>query len=272
MSDTMMLRIGIVIAGVLLMAAIYIFGRPGKPQQGRKRSGERAAGLRNDPSLAQAIEDARARPHVRSGHDGAHGGGMHPVGAQHDGMHHDGMHHDGDEDPPTQVGEPLVPGGVAQEVGRREREEFDKIVTLYVAARAGRSLHGPDIVVAAEKAGLSYGYMQIFHRLVEGRPLDGPIFSVANIKKPGSFDMADIHRVETPAIAFFLTLPAPIAALDAWEKMLPTAQRMAELLDGLVLDESRNELSRQRIAHIRDDLRAYDRMHEAQPIGKNTKW
>jgi len=264
MSDTMMLRIGIVIAGVLLMAAIYIFGRPGKPQQGRKRSGEsaRPAGQRGDPGLAQAIEDARARPHARNGHDGAHGGGM----------HHDGMHHDADADPPDPVAEPLVPGGVAQEVGRREREEFDKIVTLYVAARAGRSLHGPDIVVAAEKAGLSYGYMQIFHRLVEGRPLDGPIFSVANIKKPGSFDMADIHHVETPAIAFFLTLPAPIAALDAWEKMLPTAQRMAELLDGLVLDESRNELSRQRIAHIRDDLRAYDRMHEAQPIGKNTKW
>lgn len=252
MSDTMMLRIGIVIAGVLLMAAIYIFGRPGKPQQGRKRGGEgtRAVRPRSDPALAQAIEDARTRPLAE------HGG--------------DAPHHDDDLAAP--VSEPLVPGGVAQEVGRREREEFDKIVTLYVAARAGRSLHGPDIVVAAEKAGLSYGYMQIFHRLVEGRPLDGPIFSVANIKKPGSFDMGDIHHVETPAIAFFLTLPAPIAALDAWEKMLPTAQRMAELLDGLVLDESRNELSRQRIAHIRDDLRAYDRMHEAQPIGKNTKW
>lgn len=254
MSDTMMLRIGIVIAGVLLMAAIYIFGRPGKPQQGRKRSGDstRPIGQRSDPGLAQAIEDARARPQAERGYGDAR--------------------HDAHDDPPLPVSEPLVPGGVAQEVGRREREEFDKIVTLYVAARAGRSLHGPDIVVAAEKAGLSYGYMQIFHRLVEGRPLDGPIFSVANIKKPGSFEMADIHNVETPAIAFFLTLPAPIAALDAWEKMLPTAQRMAELLDGLVLDESRNELSRQRIAHIRDDLRAYDRMHEAQPIGKNTKW
>ena len=246
MSDTMMLRIGIVIAGVLLMAAIYFFGRPGKPQQGRKRSGEatRAGAQRSDPSLAQAIEHARAAPYAAQAEDEA----------------------------PAPVAEPIVPGGVAQEVGRREREEFDKIVTLYVAARAGQSLHGPDIVVAAEKAGLSYGYMQIFHRLVEGRPLDGPIFSVANIKKPGSFDMAEIHTLETPAIAFFLTLPAPIAALDAWEKMLPTAQRMAELLDGLVLDESRNELSRQRIAHIRDDLRAYDRMHEAQPIGKNTKW
>jgi cell division protein ZipA len=39
--------------------------------------------------------------------------------------------------------------------------------------------------------------------------------------------------------------------------MLPTAQRMAELLDGVVLDESRNALGRQRIAHIRDELRAW---------------
>ena len=58
--------------------------------------------------------------------------------------------------------------------------------------------------------------------------------------KPGSFDMANIRAMETPAIAFFLTLPAPPTALDAWEKMLPTVQRMAELLDGVVLDDSRN--------------------------------
>jgi cell division protein ZipA len=138
--------------------------------------------------------------------------------------------------------------------------------------RAGQTLRGPDIVVAAEKAGLSYGYMNIFHRLGDGRSEGSPIFSVANIKKPGSFEMHEIQAMETPAIAFFLTLPAPIPALDAWEKMLPTAQRMAELLDGVVLDESRNALGRQRIAHLRDELRAYDRQHEAPPISKNTRW
>ena len=122
------------------------------------------------------------------------------------------------------------------EVGRRDRDEFDKIVTLYVAARAGQTLRGPDIVVAAEKAGLSYGYMNIFHRLGDGRSEGSPIFSVANIKKPGSFEMHEIQAMETPAIAFFLTLPAPIPALDAWEKMLPTAQRMAELVDAEWID------------------------------------
>src|SRR3546814_20257612 len=75
-------------------------------------------------------------------------------------------------------------------------EEFDKIVTLYIAARAGEKLRGPDIVVAAEKAGLTYGYMNVFHRLVEGHPERGPVFSVANIMKPGSFEMAPIQSLE----------------------------------------------------------------------------
>src|SRR5690606_1430396 len=86
-------------------------------------------------------------------------------------------------------------------VGRRSGE-FEKIVTLYIAARAGALLRGPDIVVAAEKTGLTYGHMNVFHRLVEGRPEQGPVFSVANIMKPGSFDMATIQSLETPAIAF----------------------------------------------------------------------
>ncbi len=250
MSDTMMLRIGIVIAGVLLIAAIYFFGRPRKPSQGRKLRDETPS--RSEPRLDSRGYDPRnPDPFASASHaDGDSLIGQGDIGFQ----------------------EPTEPPPSGPEVGKRDREEFDKIITLYVAARADQQLHGPDIIVSAEKAGLSYGYMNIFHRLVDGHPQGGPIFSVANIKKPGSFEMAEIQSMETPAIAFFLTLPAPIPALDAWEKMLPTAQRMAELLDGVVLDESRNALGRQRIAHIRDELRAYDRQHEAPPISKNTKW
>ena len=145
-------------------------------------------------------------------------------------------------------------------------------MTLYVAAKAGQVLRGPDIVVAAEKAGLTYGHMNVFHRLVESHPERGPIFSVANIRKPGSFDMAEIQSLETPAIAFFLTLPAPVSALDAWDAMLPAAQRMAELLDGVVLDEQRNALGRQRIAGLRDEMRAWDREHEAPPVTRSPRW
>ena len=153
-------------------------------------------------------------------------------------------------------------------LGKRPDQDFDKIVSLYVAAKAGHMLRGEDIVVAAEKTGMVFGHLNVFHRLVDGHPERGPVFSMANILQPGSFDMARIRELETPAIAFFLTLPAPMSALDAWEKMLPTVQRMGELLDGVVLDDGRNALGRQRIANIRDELRSYDRQHEAPPLTK----
>ena len=235
--DSTVLRVGIAIAGVLLLVAIYIFGRPRKPGQGR-RVAERVEpgnGERVEPTLGAQLEQELAGE-----------------GAPQSELDLDRAEHN--------------------DLGRRGDASFEKIVTLYVAARAGSALRGSDIVVAAEKAGLTYGHMQIFHRLVEGHPERGPVFSVANIMKPGSFDMATIQELETPAIAFFLTLPAPMTALDAWEKMLPTAQRMAELLDGVVLDEQRNALGRQRIAHIRDELRGYDRQHEAPPLTKPARW
>ena len=245
MTDITLLRIAILVAGIGLLVAIWFFGRPRRAGQGR-RTGPRDTG-RVEPSLGAQIEDELA--------GGAAAAGEATLQSELDLFDR------------TLAGE-----GGGNELGRRETEDFDKIVSLYVAARAGAQLRGPDIVVAAEKAGLVYGHMNVFHRLVEGHPERGPIFSVANILKPGSFDMANIQSLETPAIAFFLTLPAPVPALDAWETMLPTAQRMAELLDGVLLDEQRNALGRQRIAHIRDELRAYDRQHEAPPPIRPGRW
>ena len=47
---------------------------------------------------------------------------------------------------------------------------------------------------------------------------------------------------------------------------------MAELLDGVLLDEQRNALGRQRVAHLRDELRAYDREQEEPPITRSPRW
>jgi cell division protein ZipA len=108
--------------------------------------------------------------------------------------------------------------------------------------------------------------MGIFHRPLDGKKDSGPVFSVANMVKPGHFDMSQIQELATPGVSFFMALPGPLPALDAWDTMLPTAQRLAELLDANVLDEERNALGRQRVAHLRDELRAWDRKQEGQRI------
>jgi cell division protein ZipA len=153
------------------------------------------------------------------------------------------------------------------DLGRRPAQlPVERIVTLFVVAREGEFFNGADLVVAAEKAGLEFGDMGIYHRLVDGKRELGPIFSVANMLKPGNFDLGRLDALRTPGVSFFMTLPAPLPALDAWDTMLPTAQRLAELLDGQVLDEERNALGRQGIAHIRDQLRGWDRDHEGKEI------
>ncbi|GGK04820.1 cell division protein ZipA [Luteimonas terricola] len=251
MSDTWLLRIGILVAGVLLFAAIWYFGTRPRSPQGRRVSAKAASAAREErmePTLGAQLErelgegeEPPAEEAVQSEMDlldGAVGG---------------------------------TAGATVSEYGRRVSDDFDKIVTLYIAARAGNVLRGPDIVVAAEKAGLTYGHLNVFHRLVNGHPERGPVFSVANIRRPGSFEMAEIQSLETPAIAFFLTLPAPVSALDAWDAMLPTAERMAELLDGVLLDEHRNALGRQRISHLREELRTYDREQDV-PITRSPDW
>ena len=249
MSDKDLLRIGILIVGLLLLAAIWFFGRPRKEQQGTRRES------RQSPAMTPEYGSARREPSLD---------GLDPAAADED--------YSGERVSQPELGLGGAAAPAASHLGRRETQDFDKIVSLYVAARAGSVLRGEDVVVAAEKTGMVFGHMSVFHRLLEGHPERGPVFSMASIIKPGSFDMATIRELETPAIAFFLTLPAPVPALDAWEKMLPTVQRMAELLDGVVLDEGRNALGRQRIAHIRDELRGYDRQHEAPPLTKAPRW
>ena len=168
---------------------------------------------------------------------------------------------------PASAPEPAPRPTPRSELGRRPAQlPVERIVSLFVVAREGQLFSGPDLIVAAEKAGLDFGDMGIYHRLIDGKRELGPIFSVANMLKPGNFDLGRLEALRTPGVSFFMTLPAPIPALDAWDAMLPTAQRMAELLDGHVLDEERNALGRQRIAHIRDELRGWDRDHEGQEI------
>ena len=247
LSEANLLRIAIGVAVAVLMVVIWLTGRS-KPEQGTRRDGldaERLAAAfpgaregskRREPTLGEAVAEADGEGPALEAERG------------------------------VAVDDPAPVSPTRSQLGARPDPGFDRIVTLYLAARAGEVLSGSDIVVACEKAGLAYGHMGIFHRLDDNHPERGPVFSLANLVKPGSFDLSRLADIRTPGVSLFMTLPGPLPALDGWETMLPAAQRMAELLDAVLLDEERNALGRQRIAHIREEMRTYDRKREAQNL------
>lgn len=158
------------------------------------------------------------------------------------------------------------PTAKASQIGKRKSESYEKLVMLYLAAKSGQAISGAELVLATEKVGLVYGHHNIYHRLVDGPDAGEPVFSMANVVQPGYFDLANIDTLQTPGVSFFMTLPGPVTAVQAWETMLPVAERMAQLLDGVLLDADRNALGRQRILHIKEELRTFDREKERQNI------
>ena len=154
----------------------------------------------------------------------------------------------------------------ASQVGKRKSENYEKLVMLYLAAKSGQTISGAELVLATEKVGLVYGHHNIYHRLADGPDAGEPVFSMANVVQPGYFDLANIDALQTPGVSFFMTLPGPVTAVQAWDTMLPIAERMAQLLDAVLLDADRNALGRQRILHIKEELRTFDREKERQNI------
>ncbi|MGH8216268.1 MAG: cell division protein ZipA [Rhodanobacteraceae bacterium] len=251
------LRIIIAAIGIVILVGIYFFGRPRRPGQGRRVMLRKAGEQRVEPVLGEAHE----------GHPGD-AGSPSPQQGELDVALQRELDRLGAAVTAGRRGAPAPPTPPEPSAGQRPHEfPVDRIVTLFVVAQEGDVFRGSDIVVAAEKAGLRFGAMHIFHRLVDGRPDAGPVFSMANMIKPGYFNMVRIGELTTPGVTFFITLPGPLAALDAWEAMLPAAQRIAELLGGELLDEDRNALGRQRVAGLREELRAWDRQHEGPLIG-----
>ncbi|ABI56034.1 cell division protein ZipA [Alkalilimnicola ehrlichii MLHE-1] len=155
--------------------------------------------------------------------------------------------------------EPVVELPAGPQVDIEAADLEDKIVAIHVAAPEGHVFVADALVDALQRAGLEYGEHGIFHRHVRTERGPARVFSVANMIKPGWFDLDRAAEDETPGAAFFLQLPGPVDGMAAFDDMLGVARRVADELGGRLLDGRRCDLSRQAMEHIREELREYRR-------------
>ena len=70
--------------------------------------------------------------------------------------------------------------------------------------------------------------------------------------------------MSTPGISFFMSLPGPSNAMQAFDFMLETAQCVVKNLGGELKDERRSVMTAQTIEHCRQRIREYERKRHSR--------
>jgi cell division protein ZipA len=131
-----------------------------------------------------------------------------------------------------------------------------KILAIRVTASAPARFDGAELLAALRSEGLEFGRYEIFHRLHD----DGrPVYSVASLREPGTFDIDAMPTTYYPGVAMFAVLPGPVPAADAFDDMIFSARALATHLNGSLADERGAPLTALRVGKLREEALEFER-------------
>jgi len=130
----------------------------------------------------------------------------------------------------------------------------DQVFMLFVEAPKGVPFRGPILLGALAAAQLEFGDMDIFHRVELDNGQEKILFSVANIREPGTFDLSAMEGFTSEGIVLFMQVPGAVDAVRAFDVMVESSRVLADNLDSRVCDASHSQLTKQAISHMREEV------------------
>lgn len=127
------------------------------------------------------------------------------------------------------------------------------LIQVSVVAPQGKFFNGTDLKQALLENDLLYGDMGIFHRY--NPDLTQTLFSVASLVEPGTFPIDDMESFECPGIILFFQTARVSDPLSTYDDLVNTSQDLAQQLNGIQWDETRQPLGQSKIARIRNLLK-----------------
>jgi cell division protein ZipA len=248
------LRWTLIVCGLVLLAAIYWWGRRDGRQQTENK--EPAAGApKAGPSLLEAEARALTAP------DQVLPSVSEPI--QQVPFESTARVEPTLEDAAfqTEAADALIGATAANEDQASEPAVLpaSKIIALRLVASVPR-FSGAPLRTALEAESLEFGKYQIFHRALP----EGVVFSVASMVEPGSFDLEHMFDEQYPGIVLFTQLPGPLDGATMLNELIACARKLQQSLGGVLQDEYGTPLQPARIEQLRREARDFESAHQAR--------
>ena len=240
------LRWILLIAGIIVVASIYFFGR----------SKQSANNPRQEPALDQPEEDSEELTELSDDWD-------------HDLIDFDKLIADGLQSEVADykasnssfkapIEEPPAPAPTGAQPVKQDASSMlldDELVVLHLLARQGKPFDGETLYSAFSSAGFKKSDNNIFS--CQGN--EGSYLAV-NALKPGTFP-EEAAELETKAIGLILRLSQTKQPLAAFDELLLCARFLQDKLDARLSDGQRSSLTLQTIHYLEEEIKVYQHKH-----------
>ncbi|MCY7293948.1 cell division protein ZipA [Alteromonas sp. a30] len=135
----------------------------------------------------------------------------------------------------------------------------EEVLVLNVKMPEGKSISGAALLPALLTLGFKFGEQNVFHRHAASNGKGPKLFSLANMFKPGTFDVDAMETFETQGLSLFMILPIEGEPQQVFNMMHNAARKLADEFGAQILDARRSLLTKQSLQQYVEKIREFER-------------
>lgn len=134
-----------------------------------------------------------------------------------------------------------------------------EVLVLNVRVPDEEPISGAALLPMLLTLGFKFGDQDIFHRHANLNGKGPVLFSLANMFKPGVFDIDNLETFTTQGVSLFMLLPIDGDPHQVFNMMHNAARKLADEFSGQVLDGRRSVLTKQGLQQYVEKIREFER-------------